>query len=407
MKHFRYVAIDKKGKSVKGFIDALNKQEVHASLERIGLYPVSIEEASVSKLNLRGFNLSFGRIREEELIIFTEQLATLVASGLSITEALQGLSEQIENKFFQSIITGIKIDIEKGTSLSNAFKKYRKVFPEIYISLLSVGEATGTLDKVLRGVANYLERDIDIRRKINSAFAYPKFVVTVVISVVIFLLGFILPKFVSIYTQAGEVLPTPTRILLQVSNFLKHRWELLVIAVVLIYIAYRIFYSTKFGRLLIDGYKLKIPVFGKISKFGALSRFLHSCALVLGSGINVVEAIEIASKVSGNAYIISELKTVQEEIGKGSNISAAMRERKFFPRIMVQMVSVGERSGSLDNVLEKLGILWDRDLDHAIKNLAAKIEPTLIIILGVIVGFIGLAMYLPMFSLPATYKKTF
>ncbi len=406
MKHFKYVAIDKKGRTVKGETDALSNQEVHTMLEGSGIYPISIEEASIPRLNLAKLNFSFGRVKQEELIIFTEQFATLISSGLSIVDSLDGLAEQTENKALKKVILNIRADIERGISLSNAFKKYNRIFPEIYVNLLAVGEATGNLDKVLRSIAGYLERDLSVRRKISSAFAYPRFVIIVVIAVVIFLVSFILPQFVSIYAQAGEELPTPTKILLSISNFIRHNYLILIILVLLIYAGYRIFYSTKAGRLFIDRYKLNIPIFGKINKMGVLSRFLHSFALVIGSGINVVEAIEVSSKVSGNAYLVKELEEVKSAIIGGESLSAAVREIKFFPNIMSQMVSVGERSGSLDSMLEKLADLWDKDIDYMINTLSARIEPTLIIILAFVVGFVALAMYLPMFSLPATYQKT-
>lgn len=406
MKHFRYVAIDKKGRTVKGETDALSNQEVHAMLEGSGIYPISIEEASIPRLNLAKLNFSFGRVKQEELIIFTEQFATLISSGLSIVDSLDGLAEQTENKTLKKVILNIRADIERGISLSNAFKKYNRIFPEIYVNLLAVGEATGNLDKVLRSIAGYLERDLSVRRKISSAFAYPRFVIIVVIAVVIFLVSFILPQFVSIYAQAGEELPTPTKILLSISDFIRNKYLILIILAVLIYAGYRIFYSTKAGKLFIDRHKLNVPVFGKINKMGVLSRFLHSFALVIGSGINVVEAIEVSSKVSGNAYLVKELEEVKSAIIGGESLSAAVKERKFFPGIMSQMVSVGERSGSLDSMLEKLADLWDKDIDYMINTLSARIEPTLIIILAFVVGFVALAMYLPMFSLPTTYQKT-
>jgi type IV pilus assembly protein PilC len=406
LKHFRYVAIDKKGRTVKGETDALSNQEVHSMLEGNGVYPISIEEVSIPRLNLAKPNFSFGRVKQEELIIFTEQFATLISSGLSIVDSLDGLAEQTENRTLKTVILNIRADIERGISLSNAFKKYNRIFPEIYINLLAVGEATGNLDKVLRSIAGYLERDLSVRRKIASAFAYPRFVIIVVIAVVIFLVSFILPQFVSIYTQAGEELPTPTKILLSISNFIRNNYLILIIFAVLIYAGYRIFYSTKTGKLFIDRYKLDIPVFGKINKMGVLSRFLHSFALVIGSGINLVEAIDVSSKVSGNAYLVKELEEVRGAIIGGESLSAAVREIKFFPNIMSQMVSVGERSGSLDSMLEKLADLWDKDIDYMINTLSARIEPTLIIILAFIVGFVALAMYLPMFSLPSTYQKT-
>ncbi|BAL81438.1 type II secretion system F family protein [Caldisericum exile] len=404
MSEFRYIAVDKNGKTVKGQINASSKNEVHAILERKGLYPLEIKEFRASKIKL---NLSFGvsKVNDEALILFTSELATLIQSGLTIVDALQGLYDQEENPTLKKIIMDIKENIEGGTSISNAFKKYPSVFSSIYTSLLTVGEATGRLDKVLFGIYQYLERDLDIRRKISSAFAYPKFVVIVVTGVVIFMLSVVLPRFTAMFTAAGANLPTPTRILLSVSNFIRFKWYIIVAVIVMFYAIYRIIYSTKKGRLAIDLLKLKIPLFGRINKFGSLSRFVRSLALISGSGYNILDGLMIASSVANNAYIIKEIEEVAKDIRSGESFSESLTHRSFFPRVMVQMVSVGERSGLLDSSLERLADLWDRSLDYTLRNLASKIEPALIVILGVIVGFIALAMYLPMFTLPSLINK--
>ncbi|MGB9856077.1 MAG: type II secretion system F family protein [Caldisericum exile] len=404
MSEFKYVAVDKTGKTVKGIISASNKNEVHTILEKKGLYPLEIVERKIPKIKL---NLQFisRRIKDDELILFTSELATLLQSGLTIVDALQGLYEQEENPYLRKIILQIKEDIESGTSISNAFKKYPRVFSPIYISLLSVGEATGRLDKVLDGLYQYLDRDLESRRKISSAFAYPKFVVFVVTLVVVFMLSFVLPRFVSMFASSGAKLPTPTRILLNVSNFVRLKWYILVAIVVVVYLIYRIIYSTPKGRILIDQLKLKIPLFGRISKLGSLSRFVRSLALISGSGYNILEGLLIASNTSDNAYIINEIKNIVNDIQAGESLSESLSHRSFFPKVMVQMVSVGERSGLLDTSLTRLADLWDKSIDFTLKNLASKIEPTLILILGVIVGFIALAMYLPMFTLPSLINK--
>ncbi len=405
MARFVYKAKNKNGKTEKGYIEAKSIQEAHALLEGKNIYPFYLKEMRFKRLNINLQNL-FPSVKPEELILFTEQFATLIASGLSILETLEGLSEQTENKYFKNVILNIKNDIENGSTIKNAFSKYKKVFPPIYLGLLEVGESSGTLDEVLRGIANYLEREDDIRKKVSSAFAYPKFVVSVVTAVVIFLLVYVLPKFVSIYGQAKEKLPEPTIILLSVSHFLTTYYFWLILLIVFIIVVFKIVYSIKRGRYIIDKLKIKIPIFGKISKFSALSRFVHSLSLVLRSGIDIVKAIEIAGKVTDNLFYISELSKVNEGIKTGLSFSEALNGSNVFPKIMVQMVAVGEKSGKLDDLLDKLGELWDRNIDHQIKNMSAKIEPTMIIILGVIVGFIALAMYLPMFGLPGAYKKT-
>ncbi len=408
MPSYVYIAKDENGKKIKGFLEAKSISEAHTILENRGIYPIKLKETRKPGKGkpLFDINILTRKIKSEELIIFTEQFATLINSGLSILDSLEGLSEQTENKYFSQIIQKIKNDIESGTSIKNAFSKHPNIFPPIYLSLLEVGERSGTLDSVLQGIAKYLERDDEIRKRISSAFAYPKFVVSVVTAVVIFLLVYVLPKFVSIYNQAGQKLPTPTIIVLQLSHYLTHDYIQITLFFVIVYAAYKLIYANKRGKYLLDKWKLKIPLFGDISKITALSRFVHSLSLILRSGIDIITALETASKVTANSYLIKELESVKSDIEKGGSFSLSLRERKVFPKIMSQMAAVGEKSGRLDTLLDKLGDLWDRNLDHKIKNMTAKMEPTMIVILGIIVGFIALAMYLPMFGLPGAYRKT-
>ena len=405
MAQFIYIAKDVNGKRIKGYIEAASLQEAHTLLEAKGIYPLTVKATKRRNINISLESL-FPSVKSEELIIFTEQFSTLISSGLPILDALDGLSEQTENKYFQKVITQIRNDIDQGSSLRNAFAKHSKVFPPIYINLLEVGERSGTLDIVLKGIANYLEREQEIKRKISAAFAYPKFVISVVTAVVIFLLVYILPKFVTIYGQANEKLPEPTIILLNFSHFLTHDYLWIIAVTIILYAGYRLIYATKKGRYYIDKAKVSMPLFGKITKFGSLSRFVHSFSLILRSGIDIVSAIETASKVTDNSFYISEFNMVKQKIESGESFSEALREHSAFPKIMAQMAAVGEKSGKLDDLLDKLGELWDRNIDHQLKNMSAKIEPTMIIILGVIVGFVALAMYLPMFGLPGAYKKT-
>ncbi len=405
MARFLYRAKNKLGKSEKGYIVARTLEEAHSILENRGIYPIILRKTR-SFSSKKNFGDLFPSVKPEELILFTEQFATLIGSGLSILESLEGLAEQTENKYLKDVIIKIKNDIEGGSTIKKAFSKHKKIFPPIYLGLLAVGEASGTLDKVLRGIADYLEREDEIRKKVSAAFAYPKFVVSVVTAVVIFLLVYVLPKFVSIYGQAGQKLPEPTVILLNVSHFLTHYYVWIIVFVIAVVAGFKLFYASKKGKYIIDKFKIRIPLFGNISKFSALSRFVHSLSLVLRSGIDIVSAIDVAGKVTDNAFYISELEKVKERIKSGESFSEALSDGEVFPKIMSQMVSVGEKSGRLDDLLDKLGELWDKNIDHQIKNMSAKIEPTMIIILGVIVGFIALAMYLPMFGLPGAYKKT-
>jgi type IV pilus assembly protein PilC len=405
MPAFTYIAKNEQGKDIRGTIEASSLKEARMLLEIQGIYPTSVRLPRRNIIQLYNIPRPFVGVKTEEIIIFTEQLSTLIASGLSILETLDGLAGQTDNKFFKDVILDIKNTIERGGSLKDAFSKHKKVFPPLYIQLLAVGEASGTLDLVLRGIADYLERDDEIKKKIHSAFAYPKFIISVVAAVVIFLIIYVLPKFTGIYSQAGEQLPVPTRILLDFKNFLVHDWIIIIIFFITAYFVYRRIYVSKRGRYLIDRAKLRSPIFGKIIKLTAFSRLTHSFSLILQSGITIIDGLNIASEVMVNSYLVDELRVVREEIKQGKSLSEAMDLRKSIPKIMVRVVAAGEKSGSLDSLLEKLGELWDRDIDYTIRNLMAKLEPSMLIILGAIVGFVALAMYLPMFGLPGVYKK--
>ncbi|MEF3244495.1 MAG: type II secretion system F family protein [Caldisericaceae bacterium] len=402
MSQFKYTAYDKKGKLVKGVVEASKKEEARKLVENIGLYPFFIEEVKQKKISLFDFA---HKVKDEELVLFTHEFASLMSSGLTVVDALQGLAEQSENSYFKRALLDIKTKIEEGSNISDAFKSHPRIFSDIYISLLKVGEATGRLDVVLNGMATYLEKDLDIRRKIANGFAYPKFVVLVVTFVVIFMLTVVLPRFASMFASASAKLPTPTLVLLNISNFIRFKWYVIVGLIALIYMLYKIIYSIPQGRLMIDSIKLRLPLFGRITTLGTLTRFTSTLALIIESGINLLEGVEITSSVTGNAYVMHKLKQVEEHIKNGSNFSEALIQSKFFPKILIQIVSVGEKAGRLSNSLMTITNLWEKTLDYTIKNLLAKIEPTLIIVLGVIVGFIAVAMYLPMFTLPTIIGK--
>jgi len=406
MYFYRYNSKDRRGRTKRGYIEASSEQEAHLLLEKQGLYPLSIKKTTPALKILEKLKTVFSQgVSRDELILFTEQLSTLISSGISILEALDGLHVQSENKYFKKVIGKIKEKLEQGKSIKKAFSEFPRIFPPLYINLLGVGEFAGTLNKILLEIAGYLEKEEDLRKKVSAAFAYPKFVAIITSLVVVFMVSFVLPSFARLYSQAGESLPKPTRIVLGLSHFITNQWMYLLIAVSLAYLAYRLYYSTKTGKYQVDRLKLKIPLFGKINLYRSLSLFTHSLSIILTSGIDLVAGLESAAAASGNMYLVSEFKKAQQKIESGKNFSESVADSKIFPSILVQMIAVGEKSGSLDFLLEKIAEIWDRNIDHILKNLAAKIEPITIIILGFIVGFIAISMYLPMFGLPGLYKK--
>jgi len=402
MKTFFYRAKDNTGKSIKGYVEANSLIDAHTMLAGKKVFPLVLAEKK--SFNLKGFDL-FNRVKQEELIIFTEQLSTLISSGITITETLDALAEQTDNKHFKQIIVDIRERIESGSSIKDAFEKHNSIFKELYVQLIGLGEASGNLDVILDNQAKYLEKQDEIRKKISQAFAYPKFAFFTVMGVVIFLITFIVPKFVSIFLQVKTELPLPTRMLLSLRNLLVNRWYLLLIIILSVYLAWRFIYSTRGGKLVIDKYKLKIPIFGRIIRYSVFSRFAHSFSLTLMSGIDLISSLEISSKVVVNSYIMNELKNIRDDIQRGKSISESMSKSKVIPKVMVQAIKVGEKSGNLTYIVDKVGELWDRNLDFEIKNIASKIEPAMVILLGGIVLMIALAIYLPLFELPSTIRN--
>lgn len=405
MHFYRYNSKDRKGRTRKGYIEANSEQEVHLLLEKQGLFPISIQKTTPALKILERVKVLNQKVSRDELILFTEQFSTLISSGISILEALEGLYIQSENKYFGKVIRKIEENLEQGKSIKKAFSEFPRVFPPLYINLLGVGEITGTLDKLLLEIAKYLEKEEDLRKKVSAAFAYPKFVAVITSLVILFMVSFVLPSFAKLYSQAGESLPKPTKLVISISGFITNQWIYILVAISLVYFAYRLYYSTRIGRYQIDKLKLKIPLFGRINLYRSLSLFTHSLSIILQSGIDLVSGMETAANASGNVYLVGEFVKIQEKIRSGKSFFESISDSKIFPSILAQMIAVGEKSGSLDILLGKISEIWDRNIDHILKNLAAKIEPITIIVLGFVVGFIALSMYLPMFGLPSLYKK--
>jgi type IV pilus assembly protein PilC len=400
MARFNYLANDNQNKQVKGAIEAKDLLEAKTKLRQSGLYIIWVRrEGTVIE------GLSFDRIRDQDLAIFSHQFAVMIASGIPLIRALKAIEDEATNKRLRTVLNKVRIEVENGVSLSTALSRHPKVFSNFFVSLVKSGEAAGILPNVLKRLAEHLEKEEDLRRKVSSSFAYPVIVGFVAFGVVAFLLIFIVPVFRSTYKSLKIGLPGPTLTLISLSNiFIKFWWLILLLIGVGFYIFTVSKYNATIG-LIVDRLRLRLPVFGQLNRKVALSRLVRTLSTMIGSGLTLNTSLNIAKEVVGNRVVAKTIGAIQDEISQGKQISDSLKAKALFPPMVVQMISVGEESGSLNTMLDKCADFLDEDIDQLIKNLVVKIEPALTSLLAVVVGFIALAIYLPMFDLIRQISK--
>jgi type IV pilus assembly protein PilC len=345
-----------------------------------------------------------GGVRPKDLVIFTRQFATMISAGLPLIQCLEILEEQIDNKAFQKTIGGMRSAVETGTSLSEALAKYPKVFSSLYVSMVSAGEMGGVLDVVLDRLAIYLEKINALRRKVKGAMAYPALVMLIAILVTLFLLTFIIPSFSRLFAESGLALPLPTRIVMGLSNFLLSNWYYIFLGLIVLAYSVRRFYHTEVGRRRIDRLLLKVPQIGSVLLKSSIARFTRTLGTLLESGVSILDALDITANTSGNKVIQEGILEVKKGIERGTTIAEPLKKSGVFPGMVVQMVGVGEKTGDLDKMLNKIADFYEEEVDVAISALASIIEPVMICIMGVLVGGMVVAMYLPIFNLANAIK---
>ena len=318
---------------------------------------------------------------------------------MPLVQSLNILQKQLENKAFQAIMKTIRTDVESGTPFSEAIAKHPKVFNRLYINLVRAGETSGTLDMVLERIAAFQEKDLALRGKIKSAMTYPVIVLVFAFGITYFLLTTIVPQFAGILVALNAPLPFITRLLMAVSEFLQHSTLILVAVVAAIVFAYRAYYKTPKGRHVIDDMKLRMPVFGNLIQKSAISSFARTFGLLISSGVNIIESLDITKGTANNAIVEDTIENAKNVVMVGEQMSSSLATSRVFPPMVVSMVSIGEETGALDSMLDKVGDFYDREVDEAVEGLTAAIEPLMIVFLGVIIGTIVAGMFLPMFSI--------
>ena len=395
MPNFKYLARNDKGKKVEGILTVDNYDVLDEKLRELGLFLIDAKE--VKNVEEKGFY--FGRIKRREIILFTNHLAISINSGISIISAMQDYANETDNPKFKKVIEDVLRQVNSGTSLSEALSKHPKVFSELYVSVVATGEATGNLDKVLTDLVGFLEWQEDLISQIKQASIYPAFLISMIIGVIVVMMTFTLPKFIPILEKFNVELPFPTKALIAVSRFFQKGWIIMIILVVLFILIYKITYKKPEGRFFWDRIKLKIPLFGKLHHKIVLSKFAHYFSILYSSGIGIIESFKIIERVVGNEVIKRAVARSAEEIEQGKSIYDSLVEEEVFPPLILRMIQVGESTGNLDVSLEKASQYYDKEVPAAIKKMFATFEPLLIIFMGVVVLFIALAIFLPIYKL--------
>ncbi|HEY2646908.1 MAG TPA: type II secretion system F family protein [Candidatus Acidoferrales bacterium] len=399
---FTYRGTNRAGDSVSGELAAANKSELVSNLKR--------QQISVTKMSEKGkeFNMPTfgGGVDSKDLAVFTRQFSVMIDAGLPLVQCLEILAGQQENKMFQKVLTGTRAAVEGGSTLSAAMRTYDKVFDALYVNLVEAGETGGILDTILQRLSTYIEKSVKLKRAVQSAMVYPIAVLSVAAAVIILLLWKVVPIFGTLFLGLGVDLPLPTRIVIGLSNFVGSIFGLLIgMAVVGAIFGLKVWYKTPVGRMAIDRIILKLPLLGLLMRKIAVARFTRTLGTLISSGVPILESLEITARTAGNAVIEASLMEVRKALEGGRNLSEPLKETNVFPGMVTQMIGVGEQTGAMDAMLQKIADFYEDEVDAAVKDLLSAMEPLMIVILGLVVGGIVISMYLPLFSLIGQLSK--
>lgn len=404
---FIYKAKDKAGLDVRGQMEAISSSVVANRLTSMGYLPILISEETASASDVLSNFLSLIRpVSAEELIIFVRQLSSILGAGVPLLESLDAVYEQVQSPRFKNIIIDVRRSIEGGSSFSEALAKNKKVFGPVFISMIRAGEKAGILAETLDRLALLLERDYDNVQKIKSAIRYPVIVLLALVIAFIIIITFVIPQFSTLYSSFKTQLPLPTRILLKINFIVVNFWLYILGGLALIGYLLKRFIDTPYGRKLFDKTLISVPVFGVLVKKLIFARFARMLSSMLKSGIPIIEALNVTRETIENKIISDVVENVKNEVIKGAGISEPMRAAKIFPPLVIQMVAIGEKSGSLENMLSKVADYFDRDADYTIRNLTPLLEPFLILMLAFMVVLLALGVFLPMWDMVKFVKSS-
>ncbi len=403
MSTYVYTVRDRAGKSISGTLEGDSSAAVSAKLRQMGYIIVKLSEKT------EGLTMTIGKpkpkkVKSKDLTVMSRQFATMVNSGLSLTKCLSILSDQSESPGLRAIVAEVQKDVEGGQSLSDSLGKHPKTFPPIFVNMVRAGETGGVLDEVLMRIAEHFEKENALRAKIKSAMAYPLAMFAMSMLILFVMITFIVPVFVNMFAQLRGDLPLPTKILVIASDFVRGRWYVLVAVIAGSIYGFRAYKSTEKGRYQLDKIKLKLPIIGKLTSKIALSKFTRTFSTLISSGVPILSALDIVADTSGNAIVSEAVKKARVGIKEGETISKPLGESAVFPPMVVQMIAVGEETGALDSMLSKVADFYDADVEASVDALTSLIEPLMIAFLGLIVGGMVIALYMPMFKMVTLIK---
>jgi len=391
---YKYKAVDPNGRGVQGSLEAESEKALIEALRQKRLTVLSVQGGTKAKQQTKR-----GKIKPDDLVVFSRQLATMVNAGLPLIQALNVLGEQIEKPAFRGVVKEVETDVEGGANLSDALAKHPRVFSNLFVNLVRAGEISGMLDEILGRIATYLEETEALRRKVRSAMVYPTIVTAIALCITAFLVMFVIPKFRGIFDGLGGNLPAPTQILLSISDVTRRYFLVVAGVIVSIIFALKAYGRTDKGRLKIDSLKLQAPVFGVLLRKVAIAKFTRTLATLIRSGVPILGALEIVSKTAGNRVVEMAVERVRASVREGESIAGPLAQSGVFPPMVVRMISVGEQTGSMESMLGKIADFYDDQVDNAVSALTSMIEPLIIAFLGVVIGGIVVAMFLPVFKL--------
>ena len=400
---FEYVAIDKAGKNRKGIIDADSARVARQKLRSDGIYPTHLEETQADKISEKPsrlqFRLPLQRVRRAELVSTTRQLATLLSAGLPLVSALSGVLEQVKRPALRKVLSQVRERVKEGMSLANAFMEHPSVFPSVYTAMINAGETSGTLELVVERLADFGEQQLDLQRKIRSTLAYPLLMLIVGVGVVVFLMAYVIPRVTQIFVEMKQELPLPTTILIGVSSLFQRYWPVALLVIVGCFFAVRHYVKTDAGRRRYDRMLLKLPVVGVIVEKVAIARITRTLGTLLHNGVPLLSSIEIVRSLVGNVVLRQALEEARQEISEGASITAPLARGGVFPPSVIQMISVGEQSGNLEGMLFKVAETFDSEVETSVTTLTSLLGPFMILFLAFFVGFVVLAVLLPIFEM--------
>jgi type IV pilus assembly protein PilC len=393
MPTFTYTARDQKGALKTDTIEAANREDVVQQLRKMRLNVVKVEEAAKAKQK------TGGAIPMRDVVIFTRQFSTMINSGLPLVQALDILSKQTENKALSAVTRQVVFDVESGHTVADALAKHPKAFSDLYVNMVAAGEAGGILDTILMRLATFMEKNDALVRKVKGAMIYPGVIFSVAAIAVSVLLIFVIPVFQSMFASVNLALPLPTRIVIGLSQLLKQGWWVMIIGGYAGFQGFKRFYATPNGKLKVDKAMLAFPVLGDVLRKSAVSRFTRTLGTLISSGVSILDGLEITAKTAGNRVIQDAIMASRSSIAGGDTISAPLAKSNVFPPMVISMIAVGEQTGGLDEMLSKIADFYDEEVDAAVSGLLALLEPLMIVFLGVVVGGMVVAMYLPIFDM--------